>query len=408
MTVLLTTTAVALGASTTATAAQLAQSSFESGGLARADAPCAPAPVPGVEMSEGLPTPPGRVRSTGTLRALNLMIEFPDARGEGTARQRFREFFPRTSDWYRTSSYGALDYRAYAPVPRWLRMPHSFASYGIKRGSPYSPGYRRLVQDIVDAADPQVDFRLYDLVNVLVTPNAGPSAVDTVLSVTYSGLRDVPRADGVPLTDVSFVYSRQDDGSPTARHNAFRVLPHENAHAFGVPDLYTADGGTKAGHWDVMSEDWGAGNDFLAWHKRKLGWLGPGRFACATGHGSSVHVLSPLARPEGKQLVYVPVSDSAGWAVEVRTQAGNDHAVCKPGVLVYWVDAAVDSGSGPVAVADSARDSGGCAQEANANAELTDAPFGPNQRFSDRRTGVSVEVTGRSGDGRHRIRVTRP
>lgn len=408
VTVLLTTTAVSLGASTTATAAQLSQSVFEPSAIARADAPCAPAPVPGVEMSEGLPTPPGRVRSTGVLNALNLMIDFPDARGEGTARARFREFFPQTAEWYRAGSYGALDYRAHAPVQRWLRMPRTFASYGIKRGSPYAPGYRQLVQDIVKAADARVDFRKYDLVNVLVTPNAGPPAVDTVLSVTYSGIRNVPRADGVPLSNVSFVYSRQDDGTPAAHRNAYRVLPHENAHAFGIPDLYTADGGTKAGHWDVMSEDWGAGNDFLGWHKHKLGWLGGGRFACATGHGDSVHRLAPLARPDGTKLLYVPVSGSTGWAVEVRTRAGNDHAVCKPGVLVYWVDAGVDSGRGPVTVADSEPDSGGCAQEANANAELTDATFGVDEQFSDQRTGVSIAVTGRTSDGTHTVRVTRP
>lgn len=51
-------------------------------------------------------------------------------------------------------------------------MPLPFADYGIERGAPYEPGYRRLVQDIVTAADPEVDFSEYDLVNILVTPNA--------------------------------------------------------------------------------------------------------------------------------------------------------------------------------------------------------------------------------------------
>ena len=103
-----------------------------------------------------------------------------------------REFFPQTSDWFRTSSYGRLDYRPEAPVKDWLRMPLPFSEYGIERGSPYEPGYRQLVKDIVTAADPKVDFSAYDLINVLVTPNAGPSALDTVLSVTFSGNDDAP------------------------------------------------------------------------------------------------------------------------------------------------------------------------------------------------------------------------
>jgi M6 family metalloprotease-like protein len=336
------------------------------------------------------------------------MIDFPDARGPGPAKERFAEFFPQTADWYATSSYGALDYQAHAPVKRWLRMPRPYAAYGIGRGVPYDPGYRRLVRDIAAAADARVDFRAYDLINVLVTPNAGPSAADTVLSVTFSGVRHPPRADGVPLSHVSFVFSRQEDGSADAAENAYRVLPHENAHIFGLPDLYTPKGGRKAGHWDIMSEDWGPNNDFLAWHKRKLGWLADAQVACASDSGSRVYELSPLARPHGTALIYVPVSGRAGYTVEVRTQAGNDAAVCKPGVLVSRIDTGVDSGRGPVSVADSAPGSGGCALRPNVNAELTDAPFGPGETFTDRRHGITMTVLGADAAGNHRVRVTRP
>ncbi|WP_244177145.1 M6 family metalloprotease domain-containing protein [Streptomyces albus] len=457
--------------------------------LAQTGAACVPGRAEGIQMSEGIPTPPGHAPSTGTLRALTLMIDFPDARGEGSARERFAEFFPATADWYETSSYGALDYRAETPVKGWLRMPRPFSSYGIERGAGYEPGYRRLIDDLAKAADDRIDFGLYDLINVLVTPNAGPSAAETVLSVSFTGVADAPRADGVPLNRISFIYSRQNDGSPGAAANAYRVLPHENAHSLGLPDLYTDDdGGNKAGHWDLMSEDWGPGNDFLGWHKRKLGWLDDGRHVeCADGSGRSHHTIRPLgerdtggdgggwtdvhdvyeqaaadgeeggagrehggkartepgspggqpgrAAPPGPdavkqsmrteqteqaeqtgpgkpaketKLVYVPVTDSTGYAVEVRTQSGNDEAVCKPGVLVYWVDTRVETGRGPVEVRDSTPASGGCARLPNVAAELTDAPFGVGERYRDARTGVAVEVTGRDPDGTHRITVTRP
>ncbi|KAF4409755.1 M6 family metalloprotease domain-containing protein [Streptomyces lycii] len=459
--------------------------------LARPDATCAPVHAPGVQMSEGIPTPSGHAPTTGTLRALTLMIDFPDAQGEGRALDRFAEFFPETADWYERSSYGVLDYRAETPVRDWLRMPRPFASYGVERGARYEPGYRRLVQDLARAADRHVDFSAYDLINVLVTPNAGPSAVDTVLSVTFTGPPGVPHADGVPLDNMSFIYSRQDDGTTGAAENAYRVLPHENAHSLGLPDLYTGEGGRKAGHWDLMSEGWGANNDFLGWHKRKLGWLDEDReVGCAVGSGTSEHTLLPLnrrtdagasgpgasaapahpaghpaahptskpaseprprpgsrtgsgsdsrpgpgsrsdarsdsrpgsgsrpgpgARPgtgtgagRGTKLLYVPVTGTAGYAVEVRTREGNDAVVCKPGVLVYWVDTRVDSGAGPVEVRDSAPRSGGCAQRSNVNAELTDAPFGVGETYRDARTGITVEVTGRNADGSHELKVSRP
>jgi M6 family metalloprotease-like protein len=361
-----------------------------------------------VQMSEGIPTPPGYSRSTGTVRALNLMIDFADAPGEGSALDRLAEFAPQTREWFRTSSYGRLDYRPEAPIGRWLRMPKPFGTYGIERGAPFDPGYRDLVQDMVTAADPYVDFRAYDLVNVLVTPNAGPSALDTVLSVTFAGNRDAPVADGVPVANASFVYSRQDDGSGSYSDTGYRVLPHENGHVFGLPDLYTHEGGGAVGHWDIMSEDWGVDNDLLAWHKWKLGWLDDDQVRCAATSGSNEYTLTPLPRRGGIKLVFVPVNSRTGFAVELRTRGGNDVAVCRPGILVYKVDATVDTGSGPITVYDSQRDSGGCTRSPNVHAELSDATFAPGETFRDPRSGITVKVTGADLHGKYRVRVSRP
>ncbi|WP_107471946.1 M6 family metalloprotease domain-containing protein, partial [Streptomyces rhizosphaericus] len=372
-------------------------------------APCALASGPGLQMADGIPTGRGYSRSTGTVHALNLMIDFPDVRGQGTARQRFEEFFPQTSRWFAQSSYGRLDYRPEMPITHWLRMPRPFHAYGIKRGSPFDPGYRKLVADIAKSADPKVDFRRYDLVNVLVTPNAGPPAAHAVLSVTYADNQHAPAADGVPLANVSFVYSRQDDGSGSLRRTGFRVLPHENGHVFGLPDLYTHGGGDKAGHWDVMSEDWGPGNDLLAWHKWKLGWLGPRQIACAARSGVFAHTLSPLSRAEGTKLVFVPVSPSTGYAIEARATGGNDEAICKPGVLISWVNTGVDSGGGPVTIVDSTPNGRGCTREHNVHPGLSDAAYAPGETFDAAANGIRirVRVTGRDAAGDYGVEITR-
>ncbi|MGW1027332.1 M6 family metalloprotease domain-containing protein [Streptomyces sp. NPDC002577] len=386
-------------------------SSTVAGGLARArDAalvPCMINGVIGVQMSEGLPTAAGYARSTGTVRALNLMVDFPDVPGEGSAMDRLAEFFPQTRDWFRTSSYGRLDYRPEAPIRHWLRMPKKFTDYDIQRGAPFDPGYRRLVDDIVAAADPKVDFRKYDLINILITPNAGPSALDTVLSVTFAGNHDAPMADGVPISNASFIYSRQDDGSGSYAETGYRVLPHENGHTFGLPDLYTQDGGSDVGHWDIMSEDWGADNDMLAWHKWKLGWLDNSQISCASTRGVSEHLLTPLARRGGPKLLFVPLTATTGYAVEVRTKAGNDEAVCKPGVLIYRVDADVDTGHGPISVMDSTPHSGGCTRSPNVQAELSDATYAAGSTFTDAKRHIRITVTEAERDGDYRVRVTR-
>ncbi|MGC0331380.1 M6 family metalloprotease-like protein [Streptomyces sp. SAI-170] len=406
-------TALTLAVSTSAGTARLTHSGTASGpgpaALARSSAlgPCMISGGAEVQMSEGVPTTTGYAPSTGTVRALTVMVDFSDAPGEGRALARFREFFPQTQEWFRTASYGRLDYRPEAPITGWLRMPRPFREYGIERGAPFEPGYRRLVQDIVAAADTRVDFRAYDLLNVLVTPNAGPSALDTVLSVTFAGNPDAPVADGVPVANASFVYSRQDDGSGSYDRTGYRVLPHENGHVFGLPDLYTQEGGGAVGHWDIMSEDWGANNDFLGWHKWKLGWLDPSQVSCAAAPGVSEYELTPLARAGGPKLLFVPLDRRTGYAVELRTRGGNDESVCRPGVLVYKVDADVDTGQGPVRVHDSRRDSGGCTRSPNVHAELSDAPFTPGETFKDPRHGVTIAVAGADLDGVYRVRVTR-
>ncbi|MFC9929791.1 M6 family metalloprotease domain-containing protein [Streptomyces sp. NPDC127190] len=378
-------------------------------GLARASAlsPCLIRSGPEVQMTEGLPTPHGYSRSTGTVHALTLMVDFPDAPGPGSAMDRFHEFFPQTQEWFRTASYGRLDYRPETPITGWLRMPRTFRSYGIERGAPFDPGYRQLVQDIVAAADPTVDFRAYDLLNVLVTPNAGPSALDTVLSVTFAGNADAPIADGVPIANASFVYSRQDDGSGSYARTGFRVLPHENSHTLGLPDLYTQEGGSAVGHWDIMSEDWGADNDLLAWHKWKLGWLDAAQVGCPVTAGSTDYMLTPVWKTGGGKLVVVPVDGHSVYALEVRTPGGNDEVVCRPGVLVYRVDAGVDTGRGPITVSDAHPASGGCTRSPNVHTELSDAPYSPGETFRDPRHRLTVQVISGDAEGNYRVRVTR-
>ncbi|MEU6575482.1 M6 family metalloprotease domain-containing protein [Streptomyces sp. NPDC046805] len=406
-------TALTFAVSTSAGTGHLAAgpSSAGAGSVALARIPAlSPCLISGgheVQMTEGIPTPHGYSRSTGTVHALTLMVDFSDAPGDGKALDRFREFFPKTRNWFRTASYGHLDYRPETPIDGWLRMPKPFKEYGIERGAPFDPGYRRLVQDIVAAADPKVDFRDYDLLNVLITPNAGPSALDTVLSVTFAGNAEAPVADGVSVANASFIYSRQDDGSGSYDQTGYRVLPHENGHVFGLPDLYTQDGGGTVGHWDIMSEDWGANNDLLAWHKWKLGWLEPSQVSCAAARGSKEYSLTPMSRAGGRKLVFVPIDDRTGYALELRAQGGNDETVCQPGVLIYKVDANIDTGRGPITVYDSHRNSGGCTRSPNVQAELSDAPFAPGATFKDPHKGITIKVAKADRAGNYKVRITR-
>ncbi|MFF7023908.1 M6 family metalloprotease domain-containing protein [Streptomyces klenkii] len=371
--------------------------------------PSGPCALPGAtdNVSETALTPPGYAPSSGVVRAITFLIDFPDSPATISPQERYAEFFPAVADYYRTSSYGRLDYRS-TPVLRWIRMSRPYRAYGIERGTPFDAstgdGYAALSAEILDAADDTVDFRRYDLINVLVTPDAGPPATEDVRSVTFAGTpTGLTTAEGTPFRNVSFIWSRQTGDSP------FRVLNHENAHSFGLPDLYYTGRGaallkTPVGHWDPMDEDWGPSEDFLAWHKWKLGWLAPAQVRCLDRPGVHSFALTPTAFPGGLKLAVLPVSRHTAITLEARAPGPLDHAVCRPGVLVTAVTTTMYTGSGPVRVADATPGSRGCyTSDLNVNAALSDAPYAAGQRYTG--PGVTVDVLGATDEGDWRVRV---
>lgn len=369
--------------------------------------PCALRATPGVAMSEGFPDRsahgPGAefAPSTGIVRALTLMIDFPDAPAPYSAQERYAEFFPAVRQWYARASYGRLDYRS-TPVPRYIRMPRPFSAYGIGRGYGWD-AHTAMMRDLLKVADRDIDFRGYDLVNVLVTPNAGPSADEAVLSVTWTGASAATTDDGARLDKVSLIYGHDQSGS--------RVLSHENGHAFGLPDLYAADDfrrtDTLAGQWDTMSLDWGLQGDLFAWHKWRLGWLTDRQIHCDATRGEHTYRLTPLETAGGSKAVIIPYGATRAYVLEARETQGNDLDACRTGVLAYRVRTDVDSGQGPVTVVDAHPGTSACDFSSGSFNSLNDAPFTAGQSWSDPSAGLTFTVLRRTVAGDWDLRVTR-
>ncbi|WP_329182549.1 M6 family metalloprotease domain-containing protein [Streptomyces sp. NBC_01477] len=369
--------------------------------------PCALRAVPGVAMSEGFPDTKPRgpdaefAPSTGTVHALTLLIDFPDAPAPYSARERYAEFFPAVKKWYAATSYGKLDYES-TPVLRYIRMPRPFTAYGIGRGYGWD-AHTAMMRDLLKAADSRIDFSGYDLVNILVTPNAGPPADEAVLSVTWTGASAATTDEGAHLNKVSLIYGHDQSGS--------RVLSHENGHDFGLPDLYSADNfqrtDTLAGQWDTMSLDWGLQGDLFAWHKWRLGWLADRQIACLTSRGTATYRLSPVETPGGRKAVIIPYGPTRVFVIEARAAVRADHEACRQGVLAYRVRTDIDSGQGPVTVVDGHPASSACDFSSGAFNSLNDAPFTAGRSYTDSAAGVTFTVLGRDAAGDWSVRVTR-
>lgn len=352
-------------------------------------ASCSPGLVPvDLYLSEGPPNETDRrvsLRSTGTVRAAVLFVDFPDAPGAGadpgTAVMPAMQAGVR---WLAVGSYGRFRV-ALEPTRRWLRMPRPSTSYGFP-GVSYDL-HRAYIADVLAVADPVVDLSRADL--LYVVPARGAAIPQ---SPTFRGLPGAVVADG---RDLSRVVTFGQDLYTYGR----TVVPHETGHLLGLPDLYAFAGDAHrfVGSWDLMGNIFEP-TDYLAWHRLKLGWLDPSQFACATAPGTTRTTLTALGSRGGRKAVFVPTGPTTAVLVENRQRAGNDARICKPGLLVTAIDARVPTGTGPVTVAGGT--TAGCGSGPRTDATLR---AGESVRIA------GVTVSARPGRGTSLVAVvTRP
>ncbi|HSU17466.1 hypothetical protein [Longimicrobium sp.] len=186
--------------------------------------------------------------------------------------------------------------------------------------------------------------------------------------------------------------------------NRFINLVHEVGHLFGLPDQYPFGAAapadqSDAGCWSIMSDIFRA-NGFLAWDRRKNGWLDTSQMRYVSQPTREVVRLAPATGGDGLQMLVLPVDDPASpskvLVVEVA-QPGVDDKLQpsgSEGVLVYEVDGTVDSGHSPVKVVP--REAGFDSRFGN----LFRAPFQVNDDVPlDRgNAAISLRVLGKTGE----------
>jgi M6 family metalloprotease-like protein len=318
--------------------------------------------------------------SVGVLRAALLLVHAADApREESVAPP--QELIDAAADWFRTVSYGRLDFRV-ETVPRWLALPRRSPEYVADPG--------RHLADAVAAADPYVDFSKIDVVYLAPasrTPETATSALLNGFGV---------RADGKEIR-LWIPFGAGFASVPGGPEN----LLHETGHLLGLPDLYVARSPGSFHRWDLMAARWPA--ELLAWHRWKLGWLDGSQIVCLTGRATRTVTLSPLGRPGGTKALLVKRGRRV-LVVEVRARTGYDRTLCETGVLVYEVDQ-TPFRRAPVrlyvAGGDSRPPGSACGACWNA---LFDVGRGEVPTLSG--PGLGVDVLARRADGSYRVRVS--
>ncbi|MFP6642199.1 MAG: immune inhibitor A domain-containing protein [Candidatus Latescibacterota bacterium] len=263
---------------------------------------------------------PGAQAATGRVHALTLFARFADE-DSGSDRlpawtdQIFDAQQPGSlSDYYHEMSGGQFEL-AGEVVPRWFTARHA-ASYYVQDEDFAFGTFGDFVVDILDAADPVIDFGRFDNDGPDGMPNSGDD--DGYVDFIFVNARSTPYgfirgpATGIAVLGIHSDYRtgdasakggniriRKDEhangiGGITQRASTYAeavgTMAHEFGHALGLPDLFDLsfhiaeeggeDDSAGIGYWGLMGhgnrgwQERGRPTPFCAWSLEQLGWIG--------------------------------------------------------------------------------------------------------------------------------------
>ena len=354
---------------------------------------------PGLNLG---PTDPSRLKSTGEVKMAFLFVDFPDAPANEDPEALYDALVPFAQEWVKEVSSGRA-MLAVTPFFRWFRMPNASGEYNFARGLTFDL-HKQYIADAVAVADGVIDFSQFDGAYILASRDA-----DVPFSPTW-----VPNPGfGIEVDDIELrhVITLGRDTRAAIPIYRWHVIQHETGHLWGLPDLYLFAGTdihTPVGTWDNMGLIT-LGAHFVAWQKKKLGWLTADEFACVTEQ-SRVIGLSPLENESGIRGLAIPTGPSTAIVAEVRRPIGQDTRLCDQGLLVYTVDSLIASGQGPMVVQRAVPSTdpaliNQCGPGYNATFDLE---RGKPTVFEHSATGITIEALALMADGGVSVRVTNP
>jgi immune inhibitor A len=292
--------------------------------------------------------------ASGNFNIPTLLVDFSDNTASVSAADFDTLVYIDTNgsvnNFYRENSYNGLSIVSpvFPSTLGWLRAPETYGYYVNNQNGlgAYPQNAQKLVEDLVDLADPFIDFSQFDndsngYVDGLIIAHAGPGAEYTgnnsdIWSHKWS---ITPRLkDGVYILS----YSMNPEFWVSPGDITLGVYSHELGHILGLPDLYDTDYTSRGiGYWSIMAGgSWNgplgsSPSHFDAWSKTFLGFVSP-----AVPQYDQVGVSFPQV--ETNPIIYKLWTNGSPGAeyflVENRQQAGYDAYIPASGLLIWHVD----------------------------------------------------------------------
>ncbi len=302
----------------------------------------------------------GITADVDTLHCLIILVDFEDMRHENGFHAEPENFDTllfsygvnnpgSMTDYYFETSYGQA--LLIGQVTNWYRMPQTYAYYvnGQRGFGNYPRNAQHLTEDAVLAADPDIDFSIYDndgngVVDGLFVVHAGAGYEDTgnlnfIHSHAWVTSYRMP-VDGVEV----YRYSMEPEETGGGQLVRIGVFCHEFGHVLGLPDLYDYDYDSNGvGMWTIMAGgSWGGGGatpvHFDAWCKYDLGWISP---TVVTDPLYNERIDAVEYEPDVYQLFSLGIYSQEFFMVENRRREKFDVSIPGDGLLIYHVDESV-------------------------------------------------------------------
>jgi len=257
------------------------------------------------------------------------------------------------TEFYSENSYGKFVLQG--DVAGWYRMPQTYAYYvnGNNGFGSYPQSAAGMAHDAILAADPDVDYSLYDndgngWIDGVFIVHAGPGAEQTGSDdQIWSHASSIPftlTLDGTNLRS----YTTEPEENTSSGLVTFGVFAHEYGHFLGLPDLYDTDYSSSGiGDWSLMSGgSWNNNGShpafFDAWCKSQLGWLDVTNI-----NPSQVGVELPSSyyNPVAYRVWQNGMIGSQYFLVENRRAVANDAYIPGSGLLIMHIDESVGGNS---------------------------------------------------------------
>ena len=253
------------------------------------------------------------------------------------------------AEYYKETSYNQAFLTG--QITEWYRMPELYSYYvdGQRGFGQYPRNAQRLTEDAVTAADPDIDFDLYDndhdgYVDGLFVVHAGPGYEDTG-NLNYIHSHAWVTSHPMYLDDVIvYSYSMEPEETAGGQLETIGVFCHEFGHVLGLPDLYDYDYDSQGlGNWSIMANGvWVDGGarpvHFDAWSKYQLGWAIPTLVENNMPHEK---IDAVEYTPDTYQLFGQGGDGNQYFLVENRQQTLFDAGIPGSGLLIYHIDESV-------------------------------------------------------------------